>query len=105
MLQQLINHSPDLKRLQNEGYELEVKGGYLLIHHIPYVNHSREVKYGILVSELSLANSQKTIKPSTHVINFIGEYPYRWPIHHRKNAPAASRDGRGCMAESLDGKS
>lgn len=75
MLQQLINHSPDLKRLQDEGYELEVKGGYLLIHHIPYVNHVREVKYGILVSELSLANSQRTIKPSTHVINFIGEYP------------------------------
>lgn len=75
MLQQLINHSPDLKRLQDEGYELEVKGGYLLIHHIPYVNHQREVKYGILVSELSLANSQRTIKPSTHVINFIGEYP------------------------------
>lgn len=75
MLQQLINHSPDLKRLQDEGYELEVKGGYLLIHHIPYVTHLREVKYGVLVSELSLANSQRTIKPSTHVINFIGEYP------------------------------
>lgn len=75
MLQQLINHSPDLKRLQDEGYELEVKGGYLLIHHIPYVTHLKEVKYGILVSELSLANSQRTIKPSTHVINFIGEYP------------------------------
>lgn len=75
MLQQLINHSPDLKWLQDEGYELEVKGGYLLIHHIPYVNHLREIKYGILVSELSLANSQRTIKPSTHIINFIGEYP------------------------------
>lgn len=75
MLQQLINHSSDLKRLQDEGYELEVKGGYLLIHHIPYVNHLREVKYGILVSELSLANSQRTIIPSTHVINFVGEYP------------------------------
>jgi hypothetical protein len=75
MLQQLINHSPDLKRLQDEGYELEVKGGYLLIHHIPYVTHLREVKYGILVSELSLANSQRSIKPSTHVIKFIGEYP------------------------------
>lgn len=75
MLQQLINHSPDLKRLQDEGYELEVKGGYLLIHHIPYVTHLREVKFGILVSELSLANNQRTIKPSTHVINFIGEYP------------------------------
>ena len=75
MLQQLINHSPDLKRLQDEGYELEVKSGYLLIHHIPFVTHLREVKYGIVVSELSLANSQRTIKPSTHVINFIGEYP------------------------------
>ncbi len=75
MLQQLINHSPDLKRLQDEGYVLEVKGGYLLIHHIPYVTQLREVKYGILVSELSLANSQRTIKPSTHVINFIGQYP------------------------------
>jgi ThiF family len=75
MLQQLISHSPDLKRLQDEGYELEVKGGYLLIHHIPYVNHLREIKYGILVSELSLANSQRTIKPSTHVFNFIDEYP------------------------------
>lgn len=75
MLQQLINHSPDLKRLQDEGYELEVKGGYLLIHHIPYVTHLREIKYGILVSELTLANSLRTIKPSTHVINFIGEYP------------------------------
>jgi ThiF family len=75
MLQQLISHSLDLKRLQDEGYELEVKGGYLLIHHIPYVTRLREVKYGILVSELSLANSQRTIKPSTHVINFIGEFP------------------------------
>jgi molybdopterin/thiamine biosynthesis adenylyltransferase len=75
MLQQLISHSPDLKRLQDEGYELEVKGGYLLIHHIPYVTHLREVKYGVLVSELSLANSITTTNPSTHVINFIGEFP------------------------------
>ena len=75
MLQQLISHSPDLKRLQDEGYELEVKGGYLLIHQIPYVTNQREVKRGVLVSELSLANNITTASPSTHVINFIGEYP------------------------------
>lgn len=75
MLQQLISHSPDLKRLQDEGYELEVKGGYLLIHQIPYVNNLRELKRGVLVSELSLANSITTTNPSTHVINFIGEFP------------------------------
>lgn len=75
MLQLLINHSPDLKRLQDDGYELEVKGGYLLIHQIPYVTNQREVKRGVLVSELSLANNITTTSPSTHVINFIGEYP------------------------------
>ena len=75
MLQLLISHSPDLKRLQDEGYELEVKGGYLLIHQIPYVTNQREVKRGVLVSELSLANNITTTSPSTHVINFIGEYP------------------------------
>jgi molybdopterin/thiamine biosynthesis adenylyltransferase len=75
MLLQLINHSPDLKKLQDEGYELEVKGGYLLIHQIPYVTSQREIKRGILVSELTLANNQTTAKPNTHVINFIGEFP------------------------------
>ena len=75
MLQQLISHSPDLKRLQDEGYELEVKGGYLFIHQIPYVTNQREVKRGVLVSELSLANNSTSTNPSTHVINFIGEFP------------------------------
>lgn len=75
MLQQLISHSPDLKRLQDEGYELEIKGGYLLIYQIPYVTNQREVKRGVLVSELSLANCSTTTNPSTHVINFIGEFP------------------------------
>ena len=75
MLQQLISHSPDLKRLQEEGYELEVKGGYLLIHQIPYVTNQREIKRGVLVSELSLANNYTTTRPNNHVINFIGEFP------------------------------
>lgn len=75
MSQQLINHSPDLKQLRDEGYEVQVRGGYLLIHHVPYVNHAKEIKYGVLVSELTLANSTQTAKPSNHVINFIGDHP------------------------------
>ncbi len=74
MSQQLINHSPDLKRLRDEGYEIETKGGYLVIHHIPYVNSKREIKYGKLISTLTLSNN-KTIKPDNHVISFMGEYP------------------------------
>lgn len=74
MLQQQINRSPDLKRLRDEGFEIEVKGGYLIVHHIPYVNSNREVKLGKLISSLSL-NNDVTVRPDSHVINFMGENP------------------------------
>lgn len=74
MLQQQINRSPDLKRLRDEGFEIEVKNGQLIVHHIPYVNSNREVKFGKLISPLSL-NNDVTIKPANHVINFMGEHP------------------------------
>ncbi|MCW3161306.1 ThiF family adenylyltransferase [Chryseobacterium oryctis] len=74
MLQELINHSPDIHQLMNEGFSLEFKGGYLLIHHIPYVNTLREVKYGTLVSSLTL-NGFTTVRPDNHVIQFIGDQP------------------------------
>lgn len=74
MSQQLIDRSPDLKQLRDEGYEIEVKGGYLIIRHVPYVNFSKEVKFGILVSTLTLYGT-RTAKPDNHVIHFIGEHP------------------------------
>lgn len=74
MLQQQINRSSDLKQLRDEGFEIEVKGGHLIVHHIPYVNSQREVKFGKLITTLSL-NNNVTIKPDNHVINFMGEHP------------------------------
>ena len=74
MSHQLIVHSPDLKQLRDEGFEIEVIGGYLLIHHIPYVNPSKEVKFGTLVSTLNMNGSQ-VVAPENHVIYFIGDHP------------------------------
>ena len=74
MLHQLINRSADLKRLRDEGYEMEQKGGYLLIHHVPYVNPSKQVKYGTLVSVLDQQGEQ-TARPRDHIAHFIGETP------------------------------
>jgi len=74
MSQQLINRSPDLKRLRDEGYDVEVRSNYLLVKNVPYVNSKAEVKIGTLVSELSLAGDI-TVPPNTHVLYFIGEYP------------------------------
>lgn len=74
MSHQLVNLSPDLLRLRNEGYEIEVRDAFLLVHGIPYVNKNAEIKYGILVSELTLSGD-RTTTPGSHTIFFIGEHP------------------------------
>ncbi|MCW3116849.1 MAG: UBA/THIF-type binding protein, partial [Chitinophagaceae bacterium] len=52
-----ISLNPDLKRLEDEGFELEICGAHLLVHHIPYVTASRAVKYGSFVCILTLATA------------------------------------------------
>jgi len=74
MSQRLIDHNSDLQRLRNEGYEVEIRSSYLLISSVPYLNSKREIKYGTLVSELTL-NGDITTTPSTHVVSFAGDYP------------------------------
>lgn len=74
MSRALINRSPDLTRLQNEGYEVEVRAGHLLVSSVPYVNAKGEVALGTLVSELTMAGDV-TSSPSTHVAMFIGDQP------------------------------
>jgi len=49
MSHQLINHSSDLKRLRDEGYDIEIKSGHLLVKDVPYVNSNKEVKRGIFL--------------------------------------------------------
>ncbi len=74
MSQKLINLSPDLKKLRDEGYEIEVRQGHLLIHSVPYVNVDKQVLFGILVSDLTMAGDV-TAKPGSHVAYFKGEFP------------------------------
>ena len=54
MSNKLVNRNPDLKRLRDEGYEIEVRGGHLIAHHIPYVNKNREIKIGKLITTLQM---------------------------------------------------
>jgi hypothetical protein len=74
MQQQLISRSPDLQRLRNEGYDVDVRAGFLLVKGIPYVNSGRAICSGTLVTHLSMAGNITT-KPATHVAYFMGEYP------------------------------
>lgn len=74
MCHELINRSGDLKRLRDEGYEIEVKEGYALIHNIPYVNSRCEIKRGTILSKLVLSGDV-TATPDNHVAYFMGDQP------------------------------
>ena len=74
MSQSLISRSPDLKRLEDEGFEIEVRAGYLILKNIPYATKANEVQLGSLVSVLDLAGN-KTAKPRSHEVMFNGEMP------------------------------
>src|ERR1700752_3743919 len=75
MLQQLINLREDIKKLYDEGYSLEVNGNFLVVHHIPYVNSNKEVKYGSLVCLIARSGATNIAGPQDHTIHFAGELP------------------------------
>jgi hypothetical protein len=70
----LVSHSPDLQHLEQEGYDLEVRGDRLLIKHVPYVNSDREVVFGTLISDLT-TNGTRTVGGGVHDVWFIGSPP------------------------------
>jgi hypothetical protein len=74
MSRQLIDRSPDLLKLRTDGFDIEVRFGYLLVRDIPYVNGQRQVKRGTLIDKLNLAGEQ-TGKPHDHTVFFHGDYP------------------------------
>lgn len=74
MSHQPFNLSPDLKRLRDEGYFVQIQGGFLIMREVPYVNAQRRVRVGSLISSLTMAGDV-TRRPNTHVVHFDGEYP------------------------------
>jgi hypothetical protein len=70
----LISRSPDLTKLLEEGYEIEVILPHLLVRSVPYVTPGQEVRRGVLVVPLNL-NIDVTLPPNTHVVMFAGDFP------------------------------
>ena len=77
MSRALIARSPDLRRLEDEGYSLRiVDDAYLLVGNVPYATKDGGVREGSLAMELTL-QGDVTTKPHTHVAYWTGEFPYR----------------------------
>jgi len=69
-----FNLSPDLKRLRDEGYFVQIRGGLLVMREVPYVDAERQVRTGSLISSLTLAGDVAR-PPDTHQVWFDGEFP------------------------------
>jgi len=74
MSRALFSHNADLKRLRDEGYFVQVVGGFLVMREVPYVDAKRQVRMGTLISSLTMAGDQ-TRRPDTHVMHFDGDFP------------------------------
>ncbi len=70
---QLINHNEDLKRLKDDGYNISLIGGNILIQDIPYVNENAETKCGMIFC--SFRQSGENIFQNDHTVDFVGDWP------------------------------
>lgn len=66
--------NPDIRRLVDEGYEVDIRSGYLLIDSVPYVNSQCNVLMGTVITDLTI-NADELLPQNDHQVWFCGEYP------------------------------
>lgn len=72
-----IAPDPDILRLLDEGYELEIVSSHLVVHAIPYVNAERKVCRGALVAPYTgIGKPGVSAVPKDHTMRFQGEKPH-----------------------------
>ena len=86
----LVRNSPDLARLVAEGYTVRIVNGHLLVDDIPYVDATKTVRWGSFLCPLDVAGD-RTIKPSNHVMGFVGDVPC--DMHGRPIRPDFAQPG------------
>ncbi|RPF28557.1 ThiF family adenylyltransferase [Georgenia muralis] len=64
----------DLTRLLNEGYDVELRDGYLVVHDVPYVTADKTVARGQFVMPATMAGDILTTPPD-HTTHFAGSEP------------------------------
>lgn len=96
MSTRLIARSADLQRLRDEGYEIEVRSGFLIVRSVPYVTPAKTVARGTVVTDLAL-NDDVTQTPKDHQVWFAGELPC-----HADGAPILALGAQPCAQTLCD---
>lgn len=100
MSQKLFDRNPDLRKLREEGYAAQIRGGFLVLQ-VPYVDEKGDVGLGRLISSLALAGDV-TQRPDTHVVHWDGGYPCSTdgkPIEPLRHGGGVFRLGNGLTAK------
>lgn len=66
--------NPDLKRLRDEGYSVEINGSHLVMRDVPYVTANRRVERGVLVAPVTFAGGGVS-GMNDHTVHFQGAAP------------------------------
>jgi hypothetical protein len=74
MSHRLIAHNEDLRRLRDEGYNISIRGGFLVMMDVPYVAPGGRVARGVLADPLQLSGDE-TNRPGSHTMMWVGEEP------------------------------
>ena len=64
----------DLSRLLDDGYDVVVQAGHLIVRHIPYVTESRAIGYGFLAYPVTVSGD-RIVSSTDHRIWFGGSVP------------------------------
>jgi len=101
MSSKLLSLSPDLLRLQEEGYGVQTRGALLIVRDVPYVAQDLSIKRGCLISTLNLA-ADVTQTPDVHTIYFTGDFPCGAdgaPIERLRHSTGPHNLGHGLVTD------
>ncbi|MEU6815520.1 ThiF family adenylyltransferase [Streptomyces sp. NPDC046860] len=96
MFTALLARDRDLSRLLDDGYDVVMQAGHLIVRHIPYVTEARAVDYGFLAYPVTLSGD-RLVSGTDHRIWFGGSPPCN---EHGQRLPMANPETRA-IAEGL----
>lgn len=75
MLQTLVNHNDDIRRLVERGYAIAFDNNHLILRDIPYLDSNGAKCTGIIVSKLEFIDLER-VKSVDHQVYFAGSQPH-----------------------------
>lgn len=88
------SRSPDLRALRDQGYAVSIVDDHLVVDDVPYLDASRAVQRGRLVSTLALAGDVTISPVPDHVAHFVGGMPHDasgQPLHRIVHQPSPTQ--------------